>query len=213
MVFEPLAIAEAVLTPDERDLGVLLIDIGAGTTGWALFEDGEPRHTGVLPVGAGHFTNDLAMVLRTPYAEAEKIKLKDGCCLRSMVNEDEGISVPTVAGGAPRVVPRREICEILAAARRGDAVARARGAGAQRLGRLAARRHRAHRRRRAARRAARAGGAGVRRQRPLRPAAGARRPRRRPHLAHLVDRRRPAALGRRRRLERRAAGPQRAASA
>jgi cell division protein FtsA len=113
MVFEPLAIAEGVLTPDERDLGVLLVDIGAGTTGWALFEDGEPRHTGVLPVGAGHFTNDLAMVLRTPYAEAEKIKLKDGCCLRSMVNEDEGISVPTVAGGAPRVVPRREICEIL----------------------------------------------------------------------------------------------------
>jgi len=113
MVFEPLVVAEAVLTPDERDLGVLVLDVGSGTTGWALYEDGEPRHSGVAPVGAGHFTNDLAMVLRTPYAEAEKIKLHDGCCLRSMVNEDEGISVPAVAGGAPRVVPRREICEIL----------------------------------------------------------------------------------------------------
>jgi cell division protein FtsA len=113
MVFEPLAVAESVLTPDERELGVLLLDVGSGTTGWALFEDGEPRHSGVLPVGAGHFTNDLAMVLRTPYAEAEKIKLKEGCCLRSMVAEEEGISVPAVAGGAPRVVPRREVCDIL----------------------------------------------------------------------------------------------------
>lgn len=113
MVFEPLALAESVLTPDERDLGALLIDVGSGTTGWVHMEDGSPRHSGVLPVGAGHFTNDLAMVLRTPYAEAEKIKLKDGCCLASMVAEDDGISVPAVAGGAPRVVPRREISEIL----------------------------------------------------------------------------------------------------
>jgi len=113
MVFEPLVVAEAVLTPDEKDLGVLLVDIGSGTTSWALYEDGEPCHSGVLPVGAGHFTNDLAMVLRTPYAEAEKIKLKDGCCLRSLVDDDEGISVPAVAGGAPRVVPRHELCEIL----------------------------------------------------------------------------------------------------
>jgi cell division protein FtsA len=113
MVFEPLVVGEAVLTPDEKDLGVLVLDVGSGTTGWALFEDGEPRHSGVAPVGAGHFTNDLAMVLRTPYAEAEKIKLKEGCCLTSMVDEEEGISVPAVAGGAARVVPRREICEIL----------------------------------------------------------------------------------------------------
>jgi cell division protein FtsA len=113
MVFEPLAAAEAVLTPDEKDLGVLLLDVGSGTTGYALFEDGEARHSAVLPVGAGHFTNDLAMVLRTPYAEAERIKLKEGCCLLSMVQEEEGISVPAVAGGPPRVVPRREICEIL----------------------------------------------------------------------------------------------------
>ncbi len=113
MVFEPLATAEAVLTPDERDLGALLIDIGAGTTGYALFAEGEVQHSAVLPVGAGHFTNDLAMVLRTPYAEAERIKIKEGCCLLSMVQDEEGVSVPAVAGGASRVVPRREICEIL----------------------------------------------------------------------------------------------------
>ncbi len=113
MVFEPLATAEAVLTPDEKDLGVLLLDVGSGTTGYALFEDGEVRHSAVLPIGGGHFTNDLAMVLRTPYAEAERIKLKEGCCLQSMVADEEGISVPAVAGGPARVVPRREICEIL----------------------------------------------------------------------------------------------------
>jgi cell division protein FtsA len=113
MVFEPLATAETVLTPDEKDLGVVLVDVGAGTTAYALFEDGEARHSAVLPVGAGHFTNDLAMVLRTPYAEAERIKLKEGCCLLSMVQDEEGISVPAVAGGPPRIVPRREICEIL----------------------------------------------------------------------------------------------------
>ncbi len=113
MVFEPLATAEAVLTPDERDLGVLLVDVGAGTTGYALFSEGEVQHSAVVPIGAANFTNDLAIVLRTPYADAERIKMKEGCCLLSMVQEEEGISVPAVAGGAPRVVPRREICEIL----------------------------------------------------------------------------------------------------
>ena len=113
MVFEPLATAEAVLTIDERELGVLLLDIGAGTTEYSLFADGEVQHSGVLPVAAGHFTNDLAMVLRTPFAEAEKIKVRDGCCLAHLVSDDEGLSVPTVAGGTTRVVPRRDLCEIL----------------------------------------------------------------------------------------------------
>jgi cell division protein FtsA len=113
MVFEPLATAEAVLTPDEKELGTLLLDIGAGTTDVALFADGEVQYSAVLPVGAGHFTNDLAMVLRTPFAEAERLKTKHGCCLGRMVGEEEGISVPTVAGGSTRVVPRRELCEIL----------------------------------------------------------------------------------------------------
>jgi cell division protein FtsA len=113
MVFEPLATAEAVLTQDERELGSLLLDIGSGTTEYALFADGEVQHSGVLPVAAGHFTNDLAMVLRTPFADAERIKVRDGCCLGHLVNDDEGLSVPTVAGGSTRVVPRRELCEIL----------------------------------------------------------------------------------------------------
>ena len=113
MIFEPLATAEAVLTPDERELGVVLIDIGAGTTDYALLTDGEVYHSAVLPIGAGHFTNDLAMVLRTPFAEAERIKTKDGCCLSGLVTSEEGISVPSVAGGGDRVVPKRELCSIL----------------------------------------------------------------------------------------------------
>jgi cell division protein FtsA len=113
MVFEPLATGEGVLTPDERELGTLLLDMGAGSMSCSLFQDGEIQYSAVLPIGAGHFTNDLAMVLRTPFAEAERIKVKQGCCLASMVTEDEGISVPAVNGGVARVVPRRELCEIL----------------------------------------------------------------------------------------------------
>ncbi len=113
LVFEPLATAEAVLTPDERELGVVLIDIGGGTAEYALYAEGEVCHSGVLPFGAGHFTNDLAMVLRTPAAEAEKIKVKHGCCLASLVGDEEGVSVPTVAGGTTRIVPRRELAAIL----------------------------------------------------------------------------------------------------
>jgi len=115
MVFEPLATADTVLTHDERELGVLLLDVGVGTTEYALFLEGEVQHSGVMPMGAGHFTTDLAMVLRTPFDDAERIKVKYGCCLASMVDDEEGVSVPTVAGGAPRVVPRRELSEILQA--------------------------------------------------------------------------------------------------
>ena len=112
VVFEPLATAEAVLTQDERDLGVLLVDIGNGGTEVSLFSEGEVQHSAVLPIGASHFTNDLAMVLRTPFAEAERIKVKYGCCLESAVDEG-GVTVPAVAGGGERIVPRRELCEIL----------------------------------------------------------------------------------------------------
>ncbi len=112
-VFEPLATADGVLTDDERELGVLLIDVGSGGTEFALFSEGEVQYSAVLPIGASHFTNDLAMVLRTPFAEAERIKMKYGCCLESMVDDGEGVTVPAVAGGAERVVPKRELCEIL----------------------------------------------------------------------------------------------------
>ena len=113
MVFEPLATAEGVLTGDERELGVLLVDIGNGGTEYGLFAEGEVRHSAVLPIGASHFTNDLAMVLRTPFAEAERIKARFGCCLEGMVDDGEGVTVPAVAGGAKRIVPKRELCEIL----------------------------------------------------------------------------------------------------
>ncbi len=113
LVFEPLATAEAVLLQDERDLGSLLIDIGSGGTEYCLFSEGEVLHSAVLPIGAGHFTNDLAMVLRTPFAEAERLKNRYGCCLESMIDDDEVVTVPAVAGGGERVVPKGELCEIL----------------------------------------------------------------------------------------------------
>ncbi len=112
-VFEPLATADGVLSDDERELGVLLVDIGSGGTEYALFSDGEVQHSAVLPIGASHFTNDLAMVLRTPFAEAERIKIKFGCCLETMIDDSDGVTVPAVAGGAERLVPKRELCEIL----------------------------------------------------------------------------------------------------
>ena len=126
MVFEPLATAEAVLTPDERDLGALLIDIGAGTTSYALFSEGEIQYSAVLPIGAGHFTNDLAMVLRTPYAEAERIKIREGCCLPSMLQEEEG---DLGADGGRRLAASRAAARALrnpAAARGGAGFAGAR---------------------------------------------------------------------------------------
>lgn len=113
MVFEPLATAQAVLSHDEKELGVLLLDIGSGTTEYAVYADGEVLLSAVLPVGSGHFTNDLAMVLRTPFAEAERLKTNYGCCLDGLIGAQEGISVPAVAGGPARVVPRQELCEIL----------------------------------------------------------------------------------------------------
>ena len=115
MVFEPLATADAVLTPDEKELGTLLIDIGSGTSGFGLFAEGEVQHSGVIPIGASHFTNDLAQVLKTPFAEAERLKTRSGCCLGSLVDDDEGIRVPSVGGGGDRVIPRAHLCEILQA--------------------------------------------------------------------------------------------------
>jgi cell division protein FtsA len=113
LVFEPLATAEVVLTPDERDLGALLVDVGAGTTAYALFAEGVVQHSGVLPIGGGHFTNDLAVVLRTPHPEAERLKITAGCCLESMLGEEQEVAVPGVAASGIRYVPKREICEIL----------------------------------------------------------------------------------------------------
>ncbi len=112
-VIDQLAAAEAVLTQDERELGVALVDIGGGTTDLAIFERGSLWHTGVVAVGGDHFTNDIAVGLRTPIPDAEKVKRRHGCALSSMVGEDETIEVPSVGGRAPRVMPRRIVSEIL----------------------------------------------------------------------------------------------------
>jgi cell division protein FtsA len=112
-VIEQLAAAEAVLTPDEKELGVALVDIGGGTADLAIFERGCLWHTGVVAVGGDHFTNDIAVGLRTPIPEAEKVKRKSGCALSSMVDEDATIEVASVGGRKPRLLARRILSEIL----------------------------------------------------------------------------------------------------
>jgi cell division protein FtsA len=113
IVLEQLASSEAVLSADEKELGVALVDIGGGTTDIAIFVDGAIKHTSVLALGGNHLTNDIAVGLRTPMAEAEKIKQKYGCCLASMVGKDETIEVPSVGGRKPRVLSRQLLAEIL----------------------------------------------------------------------------------------------------
>ena len=119
-VIEQLAAAEAVLTQDEKELGVALVDIGGGTTDLAIFERGSLWHTGVIGVGGDHFTNDIAVGLRTPIPDAEKLKRKCGCALSAMVDEDETIEVPSVGGRQPRRDGAAHPVGDPAAARRGD---------------------------------------------------------------------------------------------
>ncbi len=113
LVLEQLAGAEAVLTQDEREMGVLLVDLGAGTTDYAVFLEGNVVHTNVLPVGAGHFTSDISVVLRTPMEDAERIKKRHGCALASLLSNDDPIEVPTVGGRAPKILSRHELTNIV----------------------------------------------------------------------------------------------------
>lgn len=112
-VIGQLAAAEAVLTPDEKELGVAVLDVGGGTADLAIFERGSLWHTAVIAVGGDHFTNDIAVGLRTPIPEAEKIKRRSGCALSSMVDEEETIEVASVGGRRPRVMGRRILSDIL----------------------------------------------------------------------------------------------------
>ncbi|MBM3771054.1 MAG: cell division protein FtsA [Acidimicrobiia bacterium] len=112
-VVEQLAASEAVLTQDEKDLGVALVDIGGGTTDIAIYERGSLWHTAVVELGGDHFTNDIAVGLRTPVPDAEKVKRKCGCVLTSLVDEDETMEVASVGGRKPRVMARRILSEIL----------------------------------------------------------------------------------------------------
>jgi len=112
-VLEQLAAAEAVLTEDEKELGVALIDIGGGTTDLAIFERGSIWHTAVLPAGGDHFTNDLAVGLRAPIPDAERLKQKHGYALSSMVEDNDAVEVPTVGGRKPRLLSLQVMAEIL----------------------------------------------------------------------------------------------------
>ena len=113
MVIEQLAAADAVLTTDEKELGVALVDIGGGTADIAIFERGSLWHTGVVALGGDHFTNDIAVGLRTPVPDAEKLKRKSGCALSSMVDERDTIDVASVGGRKSRLMSRRILSEIL----------------------------------------------------------------------------------------------------
>jgi cell division protein FtsA len=113
IVLEPLASAEAVLAGDERDLGVCLIDIGGGTTDLAVFADGSIKHTSVLGLGGYHITNDIAVGLRTPFEEAERIKKRFGVASVRYLGSDDVITVPSVGGRRPREVSRKILCEII----------------------------------------------------------------------------------------------------
>jgi cell division protein FtsA len=113
LVLEPLASGEAVLTQAERDLGVVLVDIGGGTTSVGVFSDGSLCHATVLPVGGNHVTNDVAVGLRTPIAEAEKLKIRHGCARAAMAEEGELIEVFHIGTKEPRILPRRVLGEII----------------------------------------------------------------------------------------------------
>jgi cell division protein FtsA len=112
-VLEPLASSESCLTQDERELGACLLDIGGGTTGLMAYSTGFVRHTSAIPVGGDHFTNDLAVGLRTPVPEAEKIKREHSCALRELVTEDFAIEIASVGDRPPRTVFARMLSEIV----------------------------------------------------------------------------------------------------
>ncbi len=113
IVLESLASSEAVLSDEERGLGVSLIDFGGGTTDMAIFSRGSIKHTSVLTLGGDNLTYDISIGLRTPRIEAEKIKIKYGCGISSMIEKDETIEVIGVGGRKPRVLSRQILGEIL----------------------------------------------------------------------------------------------------
>lgn len=113
VVLEPIASAEAVLTKEEMELGIGLLDIGGGTSDLAIFSDGTIKHTFVLGLGGHNLTNDLSIGLRTPMKEAEILKEKYGSALASMIDRDQAIDVPSVGGRPPRRLSRRVMGEIL----------------------------------------------------------------------------------------------------
>src|SRR3990167_11076 len=113
IVLQQIASSEAVLEADEKELGVALVDIGGGTTDIAIFSGGSIVHTAVLSLGGNHITNDLAVGLRTPTPDAEKLKIQYGCAMTSLVQKDELIEVQTVGGRKSRTFSKKEIAQII----------------------------------------------------------------------------------------------------
>ncbi len=113
IILEQLASSYAVLTEDEKELGVCLVDIGGGTTDIAIFTEGSIRHTGVIPIAGDQVTNDIAMALRTPTQHAEEIKIKYACALTQLAGADETIKVPSVGDRAPRDLSRQALAEVV----------------------------------------------------------------------------------------------------
>jgi len=113
IVLESLASSRAVLSSDEKELGVLMIDLGGGTTDVLVHLDGAPYHTGVVAVGGEQVTSDLSIMLKTPLEEAERIKKEAGSCYLPMIDSDEEVVIPGVGGWPSAAIPRKEICRII----------------------------------------------------------------------------------------------------
>lgn len=115
MVLEPIAAGEAVVTEQEKDLGVCLVDIGGGTTDLAIFQEGNIYHSAVIPVGGNHVTNDLAQLLRVTTDEAEKLKISYGCAVSEGVGANDTVPVVQIGRTEPRPMKHRGLCEIVEA--------------------------------------------------------------------------------------------------
>lgn len=113
IILEQIASSHAVLTEDERELGVCLVDIGGGTTDIAVFTEGAIRHTAVIPIAGDQVTNDIAVALRTPTQYAEEIKIKYACALRQLAGAEETIEVPSVGERPPRRLTRQTLAEVV----------------------------------------------------------------------------------------------------
>ena len=113
IILEQLASSYAVLTEDEKELGVCLVDIGGGTTDIAIFTEGAIRHTGVIPIAGDQVTNDIAMALRTPTENADEIKIKYACALTQLASPVETVKVPSVGDRPPRELSRQALAEVV----------------------------------------------------------------------------------------------------
>ncbi|MDM8568651.1 cell division protein FtsA, partial [Thiotrichales bacterium HSG1] len=113
IILEQLAASAAVLTEDEKDLGVCLVDIGGGTTDIAIFTEGSIRHTAVIPIAGDQVTNDIAVAMRTPTQYAEDIKIKYACALAKLTNSEEMIEVPSVGARPPRLLARQTLADVV----------------------------------------------------------------------------------------------------